>query len=144
MSGKKVTQIDYIPKIGVNNEFIKLYDRYNHNMENILTINNILMLIETRKGTNKEFPNFGLAQEFRKLSFINVLKIDEVLNEIKMLLTEQSGHEDIEMSYEIINPESPQPDIRVIIKVSNIQGNFEVTVANKMNNSKAIATKYAY
>lgn len=140
---KKKIEVDFLPRIGINNDFMKIYNRMNADMNNIMLINNLLNLLEMREGSNKEFPDIGLAQEFLKLSFAPLSQIDIMLSNIKNTLIEQLGHDGIDLSYSINNPENPQSDITIKISISGIPGNINLDVVSNHNNSRAIATSYA-
>lgn len=143
MSIKRQFEVDFIPKFGVNHDFMKIYNRMGTTMGNIVLINNLLNLLEMREGLNKEFPTLGLANEFLKLSFVSIGQIDNILGNIQNAIRNQLGHDGVDLSYTIKNPESPQSDITVKISIDGIPGSIDVDVINTLYNSKAIATKYS-
>ena len=140
---KQKSEVDFIPKLGINHDFMKIYNRTNAELGNIVLVNNLLNLIEMRKGINKEFPDIGLAQEFLRLSHIDLDKIDYVLSNIKADIQNQLGHEGIDLSYTVNDPESPMAYITVKLTIENIPGSIDIDVVNTTYNSKAIATKYS-
>lgn len=135
-------ETDIVPRIGINNDFMRIYNRMNNTMGNIVVINNLLNLLEMRAGINKEFPSLGLAQEFLKLSFVNMSQIDGMLDNIALAIKNQVGYE-VDLSYEINNPESPQSYITIKLSIDNIPGSIDIDVVNTRYNSKAIETKYS-
>lgn len=143
MAEKSKQETDFIPRIGIDNDFTKIYNDNVIQPGDYLMINNLLNLIEMRIGTNKEFPSFGLAQEFAKLSHMNVSDLDQALSNLQESIIDQLGHDGVELSYKLKNPESPHSDITIQITLDNLPGIILVSTTKTSYNSIAISTKYA-
>lgn len=143
MAEKYKYETDFIPRIGIDNDFTKIYNGNAVQPGDYLLINNLLNLIEMRIGTNKEFPSLGLAQEFAKLSFMNVSDMDQALNNLKEKIVNQLGHDGVEISYKLKNPENPHSDFTIQITLDNLPGVILVSTPKTNYNSIAISTKYA-
>lgn len=143
MTNKYKQETDFVPRIGIDNDFTKIYNDTVIQPGDFLLINNLLNLIEMRIGTNKEFPSFGLAQEFAKLSHMNVADLDQALNKLQEKIVDQLGHDGVEITYKLKNPESPHSDFTVQITLDDLPGVILVSVPKTSYNSIAISTKYA-
>lgn len=137
-------QTDIIPRIGISNDLMKIYNTTSVKQPgDMLLINNLLNLLETRKGLNKEFPDIGLADELLKISFSNRNNISSKLEDLKNEMTKILNHTGISISYKVKDEEDPQSDIVIYIELDDLPGNIFIDLPYAGKNSRAIETKYA-
>ena len=138
-------ETDIVPKIGITGDAARIYNSRVEQPGDLLLINTLLNIIETRKGVIKEFPGFGLAQEFAKLSFLNINDLEQEIQTLQEQIIDQLGHDGVELSYTINNPESAtHKNISLKITLDNLPGAILVDIPKTNNyNSISISTKYA-
>ena len=144
MSENYKFETDIIPKIGITGDASKIYNSRAEQPGDLLLINTLLTIIETRQGMIKEFPSIGLAQEFAKLSYINISDLEQQLMYLQEKIIDQLGHDSVELTYEITSPpNAPHKDFVIKLTLDNLPGAIIIDVPKTNNyNSIAISTKY--
>ena len=90
MATTQQNEIDFLPMVGINEDFTKLYNEFDDISSSHLALHKLITLIELPVGKHRFLPNLGIQSMFLKLPFtdMGVLsnRLVEIENRIKSIL----------------------------------------------------------
>ena len=138
---KNKNDVDILPMSGINNDFAKVYNEFNGNDLNHLTLHKLVTLLEMKKGQHRLLPNLGL-----KDTLLSIPSTDADILSGKMTLIEEEIKNiinlDVQANYELIGADRSHAEIT--IEAEHLPTKTLVTVQNynKSRIAGRISTKF--
>lgn len=137
MATTQQNEIDFLPMVGINEDFTKLYNEFDDISSSHLALHKLITLIELPVGKHRFLPNLGIQSMFLKLPFtdMGVLsnRLVEIENRIKSIL-----NLDVNIDYNLEHKNGGQV-LNLVINCDRLPGKVAVTVQN--DNTKNVAER---
>ena len=83
MATTQQNEIDFLPMVGINEDFTKLYNEFDDISSSHLALHKLITLIELPVGKHRFLPNLGIQSMFLKLPFTDMGVLSNRLVEIE-------------------------------------------------------------
>lgn len=143
MDSDNLNECDILPMLGINNDFQKIYNEFDSNPTEHLTIHKLVTLINLQPGKHRLFPNVGLREDFLNIPNTDLSLVPTYLNKIEAKIKDQIGLSTT-LSFKVVNDENTQNShIEITVHINSLPSKVLVTVQDKTKNvSERISTKY--
>jgi hypothetical protein len=130
-----MTTVDFIPKINLEGQFVKISDMSHQQNNN--RVNSLLNLIEYIEGTNSMFPKLGIGKFIHGISFNE--EMDSMMDRLSSICTAQLG---FAVSFDYKNDPNDETMIIVNSVIDGLPGSIEFSAETRQNFTSLINPKY--